>query len=167
MPSVISGDANVSATEFGFLDGVTSSLQTQIDGKFTTPGAWTSYTPTLTGFSLGAGTAAGAFTRIGRTIHFWSRFSLGSGFSTPSAGIATSLPVSASAGAQVSTLAVVTYISIGSNNWVGAIGGYSTNTLIGYVLGTSGAVALPTSTVPFTWKVGDEIRFSGTYEAAQ
>ena len=33
MPSVISGDANVSATEFGFLDGVTSGLQSQIDSK--------------------------------------------------------------------------------------------------------------------------------------
>lgn len=33
MPSVISGDANVSATEFGYLDGVTSALQTQIDAK--------------------------------------------------------------------------------------------------------------------------------------
>lgn len=33
MPSVISGDANVSATEFGFLDGVTSGLQSQINAK--------------------------------------------------------------------------------------------------------------------------------------
>jgi hypothetical protein len=33
MPSVISGDANVSATEFGYLDGVTSALQTQVDSK--------------------------------------------------------------------------------------------------------------------------------------
>ena len=31
MPSVISGDANVSATEFGYLDGVTSGLQSQLD----------------------------------------------------------------------------------------------------------------------------------------
>ena len=33
MASVISGDANVSATEFGYLDGVTSALQTQMDAK--------------------------------------------------------------------------------------------------------------------------------------
>ena len=38
MPSVISGDANVSATEFGFLDGVTSSLQTQINSKLNLAG---------------------------------------------------------------------------------------------------------------------------------
>ena len=31
MPSVISGDANVSASEFGYLDGVTSGLQSQLD----------------------------------------------------------------------------------------------------------------------------------------
>ena len=38
MPSVISGDANVSATEFGYLDGVTSALQTQMDSKLNLAG---------------------------------------------------------------------------------------------------------------------------------
>jgi hypothetical protein len=38
MPSVISGDANVSATEFGYLDGVTSALQTQMDAKLNVAG---------------------------------------------------------------------------------------------------------------------------------
>lgn len=38
MPSVISGDANVSAAEFGYLDGVTSALQTQIDSKLNLAG---------------------------------------------------------------------------------------------------------------------------------
>ena len=38
MPSVISGDANVSASEFGFLDGVTSALQTQINSKLNLAG---------------------------------------------------------------------------------------------------------------------------------
>jgi hypothetical protein len=38
MPSVISGDANVSATEFGYLDGVTSALQTQMDAKLNIAG---------------------------------------------------------------------------------------------------------------------------------
>jgi len=33
MASVISGDANVSATEFGYLDGVTAALQGQVDSK--------------------------------------------------------------------------------------------------------------------------------------
>lgn len=38
MASVISGDANVSATEFGYLDGVTSALQTQLDAKLNLAG---------------------------------------------------------------------------------------------------------------------------------
>ena len=38
MPSVISGDANVSASEFGFLDGVTSGLQSQINSKLNLAG---------------------------------------------------------------------------------------------------------------------------------
>lgn len=38
MASVISGDANVSAAEFGYLDGVTSGLQSQIDAKLNLAG---------------------------------------------------------------------------------------------------------------------------------
>lgn len=71
MPSTISGDANVSATEFGYLDGVTSALQTQINSKVTTPGAWSSWTPTVT---AGSGTfttasATGAYVQIGKVVH--------------------------------------------------------------------------------------------------
>ena len=40
MPSVISGDANVSAREFGYLDGVTSALQSQMDSKLNTVRLW-------------------------------------------------------------------------------------------------------------------------------
>ena len=45
MPSVISGDANVSATEFGYLDGVTSALQSQMDAKLATATAASTYLP--------------------------------------------------------------------------------------------------------------------------
>lgn len=51
MPLVLSGDGAVgplSATEVSYLDGVTSAVQTQINGKAATPGAWSSYTPELT-----------------------------------------------------------------------------------------------------------------------
>jgi len=41
---------NVSDTEIGYLDNVTSSIQTQIDGKLTIP-VWTDYTSTQVGWS--------------------------------------------------------------------------------------------------------------------
>lgn len=53
MPLVLSGDGAVgplSATEVSYLDGVTSAVQTQINGKLTIP-VWTSYTPTITSFT--------------------------------------------------------------------------------------------------------------------
>lgn len=45
MASVISGDANVSAAEFGYLDGVTSALQTQMDAKLAVATAVSDYLP--------------------------------------------------------------------------------------------------------------------------
>jgi len=56
MPSVISGDANVSATEFGYLDGVTSALQTQMDAKAA------SASPTFTGNVVWSGATLRAAT---------------------------------------------------------------------------------------------------------
>ena len=51
-----------------------------LDAKFTTPGAWTSYTPVLSGstWAVGNGTISGAYTQIGKTVHFTARFVLGS-----------------------------------------------------------------------------------------
>lgn len=75
MPLTLSGDGSVgplSATEVGYLDGVTSAVQTQIDSKLTTPGAWTSWTPTvtsntgtITSYTLGYC----KWTQSGKTVH--------------------------------------------------------------------------------------------------
>jgi hypothetical protein len=74
MPLTLSGDGAVgplSATEVGYLDGVTSAVQTQINGKLTTPGAWTSYTPTIGSQSgtITTASASGYYTQIGKTVH--------------------------------------------------------------------------------------------------
>ena len=75
MPISISGDGSIgslSATEIGYLDGVTSAVQTQINSKLTTPGVWTSYTPTATSTvgTITSSTNSGAYTQIGKVVIF-------------------------------------------------------------------------------------------------
>lgn len=56
-----------------------------------------------------------------------------------------------------------------TSNFQGPVAFQSTTTaylLVYSVGGTYGTSANPTSTVPFTWVSGDEIRVVGTYEAA-
>ena len=126
-------------------------------------GAWISYTPVLSGFSLGSGTATGSYVQIGKTVFFTANFTLGSGFSTSTVAI-TSLPVTAKLGSG--GLTNVLFSDVGLNQYVGAANIYETTSLQGYAIGTSGAFVALSSTVPFTWAIGDVIRFSGTYEAA-
>lgn len=64
---------NVSSTELGYVDGVTSAIQTQMDTKYATPTSWTTYTPTWGGSggtpSIGNGTLAGRYIRFGPMVH--------------------------------------------------------------------------------------------------
>lgn len=159
MPSIISGDANVSATEFGYLDGVTSALQTQINSKYTTPGVWTSYTPTWTGITLGNGTSSGAYFKIGKTVVFRGKIVFGSTTSITSTVI-MSLPTTLgdNSGSFMNAVALDT----GSNF-------YQLFCWFNYVFSTSsvtGAAQYLSSTVPFNWTTSDELHASGIYEEA-
>lgn len=170
MPSIISGDANVSATEFGYLDGVTSAIQTQLAARPTgTTGAWTAYTPALTNITLGSGgTVTGRYLQLGKFVAFGGKITLGTSFSMGDAKIA--LPVAA---ADTTTIcAVLSAEDVGSNVYPLYVDmGLSTTTTairIGCMnASTTYASFGPlSSTIPFTWVAGDIIYFSGHYEAA-
>lgn len=90
--------STVSATELGYVDGVTSAIQTQLDGKVTTPGAWSSWTPTLGNLTLGSGsTATYKYNQVGKTVNFSIDITF-AGTSSGSSGslITFTLPVTAS-----------------------------------------------------------------------
>ena len=167
MALVLSGDGAVgplSATEVGYLDGVTSTVQTQINSKLTTPGAWTSYTPSWTNITVGNGTVTAKYMAVGKTVSFMINFTLGSTSSIGSLASVT-LPVTAASGSYV------------FNGWAGDAGtqdyilavrssGSSANI---YAVGAGSAnatVIFTSSTVPFTWGSNDYLLISGTYEAA-
>jgi len=165
MPSVISGDANVSATEFGYLDGVTSAIQTQLGGKADTTGngAWTSWTPTATNYTVGNGTVTARYVQLGKSVLFRFNFVLGS-TSAISGDLNFTLPVTATTNHVVHGILVDT-----GNNVYPAVASLTSASCAVRAINTAGTYAQFTflsSSIPFTWGSTDEIVVTGIYEAA-
>lgn len=125
--------------------------------------AWQAYTPTY-GYTAGTGaTLDGRWLQLGKTIHFWARIKLGTGF-TIGSGPTLSLPVARRAGGPDFAIhALIT--DTGTSNYLG-IGYLSSGAASLWIPSANGLFAAVGATTPFTWAAGDEITFSGTYEAA-
>jgi hypothetical protein len=88
--------ATTTATEIGYVNGVTSAIQTQIDGKVTTPTAWTSFDPATVGvtFTGGTGTSAtnvsSAYKVVGKIMHVRWGFSIA--YSSAPSAMTVTLP---------------------------------------------------------------------------
>jgi len=133
-------------------------------------GAWQSWTPTWTNFTLGNGTLTAKYAQIGKTIFYRFYVTLGS-TSSVSGGIIFTLPTTSSASyiAQVPIGSGLSGLSTGSGymtmtvSWASSttatIGPLSTNSTYSTLSGTS-------STIPFTWTSGSFLTAEGTYEAA-
>lgn len=171
---------SVSDTEIGYVNGVTSAIQTQLDakaptasptfsgtvtiGSYAATGAWTSFTPTLGGSGWAAGSGAsltGEYKRIGNIVHFRINLTFGSGMTAGSSSPTFALPFTADW--DVWTANAVAYdSSTGFYYEIPALGGTTT------ISPRRGATSYGgiSSTVPFTWASSDRIVINGTYEAA-
>jgi hypothetical protein len=140
-----------------------------ITGSGTSLGAWTAYTPTLGGFTLGNGTITGFYCQIGKVVFFRARLLFGSTTTAASSNIAFSLPVEAKTG-TVSTLGGTFTGGVwdASASTPYMTGAYlsATDTAVLRIIGASGALSLFTTTTPFTWTTSDAAFISGAYEAA-
>ncbi len=129
-------------------------------------GAWTTYTPVLTGPTLGNGSISARYLKIGKMVTVEVRFALGS-TSTIGADNFISLPFNA---AQSAGLTIpVTLMDFGTTQFMGI--GYlqyadTIRLLVANTTTSYGSAALVTSTVPFTWTTNDYIAFVITYEVA-
>lgn len=134
-------------------------------------GAWTSYTPTWTGLSVGNGTQNCAYTQIGKTVHARVRLTFGSTTSV-TGNPAFTLPVNAA-----SYFASPQYQTIGTAALMDGGTGYNgflvTNSASSVMLatidataGTSRNLILVTSAAPFAWNSGDTMAAHFFYEAA-
>ncbi len=130
-------------------------------------GALTSYTPTLTGFTPGNGTAAGAYLQVQKMVYFRASFTFGSTSAAASTTPKLSLPVTAAGGsvAFVNTLRAH-FQDAGTAAYQAVPNINSTTTVELYIPGTSGLLAACSTTTPFTWTTSDYLDVSGWYEAA-
>jgi len=130
--------------------------------------AWTSSAPTVggTGWSLGNGTASGAYIKLGRTVVYRAKVVWGSTSAFGTGGLTLSIPFAA-AGAEF--VCPVMYLDSGSANYLGygfVDDSASVVTCYAMTAGTAGRIAQTDNAVPFTWANPDEVRFTLTYEAA-
>lgn len=146
-----------------------STQHTEINDALQTLGVWQTWTPTVTGITLGNGTIEARYTQYNKTVAFTFVFTLGS-TSAITGEVIVPLPVNRRTTTQVGE-GTVLLRDAGTANYVGFAfypGGNNTQVLIRY-LSVGGSVVAPTSlssTTPFTWGNTDQILLSGTYEAA-
>ena len=125
-------------------------------------GGWNAYTPTLTGFTAGNGTATGAYLQFGDLVIFRARFVMGSTSAAAATAPQLSLPVTSNG---LAGIVRGSFSDTGTAAYsAGAIISASTAAL--YVLGSNGRNDFPSTTSPFTWTTGDIIEAFGLYEAA-
>lgn len=141
-------------------------------------GAWTSFTPSLTGFGTlsitqGNSTVSGSYIKVGRYVRFWAKWTFGSttSFSGAAAPMVCSLPVTAANSQAAAAGVVCTVVDNGSAHYqFMTLNSDSTTTavLVGPIVtsGTYGSQGNVSGTVPFTWAVNDVVWWAGTYEAA-
>jgi hypothetical protein len=130
------------------------------------PGAWTSYTPTITGLTLGNGSMSAKYALVGKTLFFSVVFALGS-----TSAVGTSPTFGFPSGISPST-GNNGPLGIGASN---SIGGtrysfwlfLSDDVIVPRVLNASGTYVTHgsiTATVPFTWATGNSMLLSGRTE---
>ncbi len=131
-------------------------------------GSWTSWTPTLTNVTIGAGQIQARYSRIGKTINYRLVIELGAGFSMGT-DIFFTLPLTASSSISprqpigVALLEDVTASNFWAQVW------QATTTTGRFLTGTTGTPAVASgasATIPFTWASGDRFSCYGTYEMA-
>jgi len=135
-------------------------------------GAWTSFTPTLSGrLNDSKWTKTCSYTQIGKTVHY--KLELVASSATPmdggTADAIFTLPVTSISYVGNPTIGDVRCLDSGTAAWYGFVEYVSTTTAYIRLINAAATYAQPgaiTSTVPFTWTTSDQIIVIGTYEAA-
>jgi len=130
-------------------------------------GAWTSYTPTITGVTITGGTSLFAFCQIGKTVHVRGSFTLGAS-SAITGAITVTTPVTAISSAP-NVIGTAMFIDAGTAAYNGMVRLPTTSVMNINPINAAGTYAASTvtsNTVPFTWVSTDSFQFSATYEAA-
>jgi hypothetical protein len=140
--------------------GVSSSAA-RADHVHPEPGAWTAYTPTLTGFTVQAGAEA-YYSALGKRVHVTYRGVLAG---VPTGAMTVTLPFTA-ARLPASTLVLGPAYAgdVSANIYAVGAAYVDTTARVGFV--SNGNNAVWAAPQPFTWAAGDTISFTLTYERA-
>jgi len=128
--------------------------------------SYSAHTPTLTGISIGNGTVAGRYAQIGKFVHYWGSFVLGS-TSSVSGGIGVSVPVNLNTVSALVGTAEARDSSSGNRAPLTAYGngGVTSVQFVGLFTHNGGEQGI-NNTFPWTWATGDLVYWNLLYEAA-
>lgn len=123
---------------------------------------WIAYTPTLANVTLGNGSITGAYSKIGRTVHYRGAIVFGS-TTAVTAQVIVGIPLAAAGGTANNTYGYGHITDASASNLGPMIYArlWTTNSVSLYVGSTGSPVNNGT---PITFAVGDTLAFNGTYE---
>ena len=128
---------------------------------------YTSFTPTISGYTRGNGTSQARYVRLGKFVSVYVREVLGSTSSMSSSPVIT-LPVTASQVGAISPASVI-LLDAGTAYYFGNTFTTSTSSVTLRAVSTTGTYAVEvgiSATAPMTWTTGDEFQVTINYEAA-
>ena len=158
VPTILAGD-NPSGDDWKNVLDELSAIST----------AWTAWTPTLGNLTLGNGTLAAVYRRVGKTLDYRFKFTLGS-TSAVGSGPTFTLPTGATLNSGIAVnvdevgMAVLTDTGVATR--LGIVLPNSSTVLTIWSFSTTGVVTGISATVPHTWGSTDVISCHGTAELA-
>jgi hypothetical protein len=164
----ISGDvlnaALIGTSIYDKVDGIFSSVSgLNTNGplyeraRTTAVGEWLAFTPVLTGITIGNGTIAVKYSRIGKTVLEEGLITFGSTTSIAGSGNMT-LPVANTGLVSGQPVGHAVYIDVSSGARYGGLVLVGSSTVVGFWT-FAAPFGQANTTVPFTWAVGDQIVF--------
>lgn len=155
--------SNPSTFTSGQTAGVSSNLNTMVNDLLVLGTAWTTYTPTVGGWTLGNGSVSGRSMQAGKFGGVTVSLTFGS-TTTVAGTLSLSIPF-ALVGAQTASI-YPTYMYHSGTAYIGFGRITSGGTSIGFYVNNTNQLGAITSTVPFTWASGDTISTTMFFETA-
>jgi hypothetical protein len=132
-----------------------------------TQNTWTSWTPTISGFTAGNAVYDCSYLIVGKTVTL--RFKMTAGTTTTYGALSVTTPTGLDPVKTTKQVFPCILSKSGSSDYFGFATIASANTILVNVASVSGSYTIRTSlssTVPFTWAANDAVQFQLTYEIA-
>ena len=158
----VTTDLNGLISEFnGNIDNTNIKASAAIAFSKLAADAWTAYTPTLVGITLGNGSLSGKYIKIGRKVELCINFTAGSTTTFGGAVFTFSLPFTAS---DTKEKGIAQVLDASPGSFYCAVAHKGTTTTVEVY--TNQSLQACDADYPFTWTTNDSIALNLTYESA-